>query len=89
MFQVKWLQEAVDELANLWTKADSPLRRQITASANTLEHELQVDPYRQSESRENETRVLFAYPLAVQIDVELRDRIVWILHDWQFRKRPQ
>jgi hypothetical protein len=67
MFRVEWLQEALDELTNLWLQADSSLRQAITAATHALDQELCVDPYRGSESREDEERVLFAYPLAVQI----------------------
>jgi hypothetical protein len=30
MFRVEWLQQATDELANVWVQADSGLRREIT-----------------------------------------------------------
>jgi hypothetical protein len=89
MFRVEWLQEALDELANLWMQADSALRQAITAATHALDQELQVDPYRNSEAREDEERVLFAYPLGVQIEVDLQQRIVWILHVWRFRRRGE
>lgn len=76
MFRVKWLQEALDELTILWTQADSPLRAAITAATHALDQELQADPYRNSESRNDEDRVLFAYPLAIQFEVDLPQRIV-------------
>jgi len=67
-----------------------PLSRQlITAATHALDEELQIDPYRHSESREDEERVLFAYPLAVQIEVDLQQRIVWVLHAWRFRRRGE
>jgi hypothetical protein len=89
MFQVKWLQEALDELANIWMQADSSARRAITAAAHALDQELQTDPYRHSECREDEERILFAYPLAVTIEVDLKQRNVWILHVWRFRRRGE
>ena len=89
MFRVKWLQEALDELTILWTQADSALRAAITAATHALDQELQTDPYRNSESRNEEDRVLFAYPLAIQIEVDLPQRIVWVLHVWRFRRRGE
>jgi len=68
MFRVEWLQDALDELTRLWMQADSALRQAITAATHAIDQELQVDPYRQSESREDDERVLFVYPLAVLED---------------------
>jgi hypothetical protein len=86
MFRVEWLREAVSELADLWIKADSPSRQVLTEVTHALDQELQADPFRQSESREEEVRILFADPLAVLFEVELQQRIVWILHVWTFRQ---
>jgi len=37
MFRVEWLREAVDELAELWIEADSPLRQAITEATHALD----------------------------------------------------
>ena len=87
MFHVDWLQEALDELARIWMKADSTLRQAITAATHLLDQEMETDPFRQSESRDDEERVLFAFPLGLLIEVNLQQRIVWVLHVWQFRRR--
>ncbi len=89
MFQVEWLQDAVDELAAIWMQADSIQRRAITESTNAVDRELQADPFRSSESREDERRVLFAYPIGVLFEVDPRERIVWLLHVWTFRRRAE
>jgi hypothetical protein len=86
MFQVAWLREAVDELADIWIKADSPSRKAITKVTHILDQELKVDPLRQSESRAGNVRILFADPLAVLFEVDSMQRIVWILHIWRFRQ---
>lgn len=65
MFRVEWLRDAVNELADIWIKADSPLRQEITKAARTLDKELESDPFRNSESREADTRISFAPPLAI------------------------
>ena len=87
MFRVQWLQAAMDELAQIWTQADSSMRQAVTAATQALDEELRMNPYRQSESREDERRVLFLYPLAARIKVDLQQRIVWVLHVWRFRRR--
>ena len=86
MFQVEWLQRAVDELATIWIQADSTQRRAIVEATNTIDRKLQTDPFLTSESREDNQRVLFADPLGVLFEVDIPMRTVWILHVWQFRK---
>jgi hypothetical protein len=86
MFRVEWLQEALDELTELWLRADSALRQAITAATSAVDQELQADPYRSTESREDEVRVFFAYPLGFQVEVDLHRRAVQVLHVWRFRR---
>jgi hypothetical protein len=76
MFRVEWLQRALEDLATIWMQADSALRQDITAATEALDQELQADPFRNSEAREEEERVLFAYPLAAQIEIDLSARRV-------------
>ena len=89
MFRVEWIQAALDDLARIWVQADSDLRQAITTATHTLDQELRTDPDRQGESRGEDERVLFAYPLAAQVEVDLRRRIVWVLHGWRFRRRGE
>jgi hypothetical protein len=89
MFRVEWIQQALDELTSIWMQADSSMRQAITVATHSIDTELQVNPYRSSESRDDEERVLFVYPLAVQIEVDLQQRIVWVLHVWRFRRRGE
>jgi len=49
----------------------------------------QSDPFRVSESRGNEDRVLFEYPLGVQIEIDPQKQIVWVLHVWRYRRRGE
>jgi hypothetical protein len=87
MFRVEWVQEAVDELAELWLEANSTSRQTITEATHALDQELQADPFRQSESREGDVRILFASPLAILFEVDPDQRLVWILHVWMFRSK--
>ncbi len=89
MFQVKWIQAALDDLTNIWLEADSDLRAAITAASHELDERLERDPYGCSESRTGEVRVTFLYPLGVEIEIDLVKRIVWVQHVWRFRQRGQ
>jgi hypothetical protein len=89
MYRVEWLQEALDELTTLWIAADEDLRQEITAATHALDQELQADPYRNSESRGVDERVLFAYPLAILIEIDSQPGIVWVLNVWRFRRRGE
>jgi hypothetical protein len=89
MFRVEWLQNALDELANIWVQADSALRQAITAATHRIDQELKVNPYLQSESRGGDERVLLVYPLGVQIEVDEQRKIVWVLNVWRFTRRRQ
>jgi hypothetical protein len=51
MFRVEWLQSALDDLASLWTRADSALRRAITVATHELEQRLARDPHNEGEAR--------------------------------------
>jgi len=37
MFEVIWLEEAVNDLAGMWTRADSAGRRAITEATNAID----------------------------------------------------
>lgn len=89
MFRVEWHQQALDELAGMWVQGDPTLRHAITAATRLLDVELQEDPFRQSESRDDNRRILFIYPLAVRVEVDLLRRSVAVLHVWRFRRRGE
>ena len=89
MFHVQWIQDALDDLARIWMAADSAMRGAVTAATNIVDQELQRDPFRSSESRNDEERVLFVYPIAIQFEVDLQQRRVWVLHVWRFRRHGE
>jgi hypothetical protein len=60
MFEVVWLEKAVSDLAEIWTRADSAGRRAITEATNAIDRTLGSDPIGSSESRIGEKRILFA-----------------------------
>ena len=50
MFRVEWLQPALDELALLWTQADSALRQVLAVASYEIDQRLQKNPRNQGES---------------------------------------
>jgi hypothetical protein len=82
MYRVIWLQEAVGNLADVWSHADSSTRKAITAAAHTLETMLQSDPLGHGESRSGNGRIMFVGPLGVYLEIEVMDRIVLVMKVW-------
>ena len=87
MFQVLWLQTALDELAAAWLRADSALRQAITTATHAIDPLLQVAPNEQGESRANDQRILFQPPLGVTFEVHQEAGVVLVLHVWIVRSR--
>lgn len=89
MFRVEWLQTALDELANLWTQADSAQRQAITSATHNLENRLQRDPANEGESRSGDHRITFVAPLAIRFKIEADGQTVTILHVRLFGRRKK
>lgn len=87
MYDVVWMQEALNDLARIWMQADSVLRQEITRAANALDRELSTNPYLSSESRADDERIIFIYPIGAIISIELGTRTVRILNVWRFHRR--
>jgi hypothetical protein len=85
MYQVRWEDSALNELTNIWTEADSPLRKTITKATRQIDLQLQADPLATSESRPDGRYVLFAAPLGITFRID--DQMVSVLRVWLFRKR--
>ena len=89
MFNVGWLQTALDGLTDLWTRADAKGRKAITAASHELDQLLAKDPRDAGESRSSSVRIVFVYPLAVRYRIETDGRTVTVLHVRTFhRRRP-
>jgi hypothetical protein len=68
-FQVRWDQTALDELATVWMRADSALRRRITEVVHAIEKKLQTHPQEIGESREEGERIVIALPLGLICEI--------------------
>jgi hypothetical protein len=84
MFRVRWEQTALNELATLWTDAESSLRQLVTVAASRIDRQLQTDPVAQSESRSGGRRILFSSPLGILFRIEAYGQTVSVLHVWLF-----
>lgn len=87
MFRVRWEESAENELAALWTDADSAVRQLITETVPQIDQQLETDPLAESESRSEGRRVLFCSPLGILFRIEADGRTVSVLHVWLFRIR--
>ena len=87
MTAVRWKRAALDELADLWNRAESALRGEITQAANEIDHRLKADPRQEGESRPRGRRILFVLPLGISFRVSADGNTVWVLHVWQARRR--
>jgi hypothetical protein len=87
MFTVRWKRSALNELATLWTQADSVTREAITTATNEFDQALQQNPASKGESREGDVRILFIFPLGIRFDVDRQQSIVQVLHVWSYKRR--
>lgn len=89
MFQVEWLQTALNQLMTIWISADSSQRQAITTATHQIDQQLKVDPLGTSESRPEGRRILFNVPLGVLFRIEADGQTVSVLRVWHFRKHVQ
>ena len=87
MFTVTWTQSASDQLADIWLKADSPLRNEITSYVQLLDHHLRANADRLGESREQRVRILTDTPLGIEFQVSEPDRLVTVVRAWGIRSK--
>jgi len=80
MYEVDWLQEALDELTALWLDADSALRDALTDASHRVDQLLSQDPHGAGEARSGNQRIIFIDPLAVFYRIELDGQTVTVLH---------
>lgn len=86
---VIWEESVLDELADIWLRADAPERRRITSAAAEIERRLIGDPKNEGESRSANRRILHAPPLGVIFRVKEPSQIVQVLRVWHVRRRTK
>lgn len=87
MFRVRWIQTALNELATIWTEADSASRLLITAASHAIDQELQTEPEEKGESRRGPERIYFSSPLGILFAVDASTSTVWVTHVWIILRR--
>jgi hypothetical protein len=85
MLQVVWLQDAINDLAEIWNQGDSTLRQEVTRAANAVDQTLRVNPFSSGESREGARRVTFAPPLGISFKVDQDSGTVLVVQVWRIR----
>jgi hypothetical protein len=85
----EWRDAALNELATLWTRADSTQSAAITDATHRIDQKLRSDPFGSSESREHDDRILFEAPLAIIFQVDLSARNVFVDHVWTTTRRSR
>jgi hypothetical protein len=87
MFRVRWEEGALEELAEVWLRADSARRQDITNATHQIDEQLRNNALEAGESRPEQRRVFFFYPLGVSFRVEQDRYTASVLHVWQFQRR--
>lgn len=86
-FTVRWLAEAEEALAQIWMDADPDERGAISASVQKIDELLSRSPGQCGESRDEDRRICFALPLAIEFEILIPDQTVHITRLWPIRKR--
>jgi len=87
MYRVRWERSALNELTTLWLESESALRNMINAAVNQIEQQLRTNPFRHSESRGDERRILLAAPLGIRFRVEKDRGTISVASVWLYRVR--
>jgi hypothetical protein len=81
-YVVDWLEDAENEFASLWLQSSD--RQAITTASNVLDQRLRLDPENEGESRPQGRRILFCKPLGIYFRVLRDQRLVQVLHVWEY-----
>jgi len=81
MDRVRWTERADSDLARLWMLTDSDMRAAINVAVNSVERRLAKDPLSEGESRAEDERVAFEYPLGFSFRVDSQG-FVMVGHVW-------
>jgi hypothetical protein len=83
-YRLRWKRSALEELADLWTDADSSDRREINQALSSIEHELARTPLQAGESRPAGNRIVLEPPIAVVFNVDPDKQQVRVLQIWRY-----
>jgi hypothetical protein len=80
-YTVLWTPAAEERLANIWMSA--PNRKAVLDATNEIDLQLKSNPLAYGESRTANSRVGFVYPLGIDFEVIVDDRIVFVWAVWR------
>jgi hypothetical protein len=80
-YVVDWAPAADRDLTELWLR--SRMQYAVTRAADSIDDELTLRPHEFGESRENDKRVGFVWPLGVSYEVNEPAKKVRVLSVWQ------
>lgn len=83
MYTVVWQPAALSSLAEFWTDTDKRLT--VTDAANRIDKTQKENPLEAGESRSDNRRVAFEFPLGVVFHVSEADRLVSVLRLFHLR----
>ena len=79
MFAIVWVQNALDELADVFVEAELTEQDRMTSGIEALNRRLTIEPTDEGESRWNGYRVTFPHGLVVIFHVNIEDQIVHVM----------
>jgi hypothetical protein len=83
MFRIIWAPASRAELATIWNTAQSSDDQLLIWAVSDLVFRLERNPRNEGESRPNNMRITFSWPLAIWFEV-LDPDTVWIYHIWRY-----
>jgi hypothetical protein len=86
MYEVEWLDAAVQELAGIWLAANTDDRAKVNQATRMIDQSLRHNPYQKGESRPSGRRIFFALPIGVFFRVERHAPVVTVTHAWRIQK---
>jgi plasmid stabilization system protein ParE len=84
-YRVFWTPDAENDLATLWI--DAANRDEVSRVADQIDRLLHEDAHLQGESRDENSRVLFALPFVVEFAVVESAQDVYVVGIWKARNR--
>jgi hypothetical protein len=81
MFEVFWAAHALNQLADVWTRAAD--RAAVTDASYVIDSALARDPEHEGESREDPERVVFHAPLGVRYHIDSAAKLVTVIACWR------
>lgn len=86
-FTVVWTPAAEQDLAAVWLAAED--RTSVTEAARQIDHRLQGSPDRLGDARFDTVRTFVLFPVGVDFEVLVDDRLVYVLGAWDAgRSKP-